>query len=206
MGFFHVRKIVMADEIPHTGDVLLALAHYDGCGLRDLISRPWILIDTGKHLIQHTIKAHVNSLKTTLSAVAIVLTTGCASITGSEMQQLSLTTKGEDTKTVEGVKCKLQNDKGNWEATSPGFVNVRRSAEDLTVECKKEGQKDGLLKAVSRAAGSMFGNIIFGGGVGAIIDHNKGTGYNYPDQLPVEMGKSVVVDRKVQDAPAAAQK
>jgi hypothetical protein len=52
----------------------------------------------------------------------------------------------------------------------------------------------------------MFGNIIFGGGVGAIIDHNKGTGYNYPDQLPVEMGKSVVVDRKVQDTPTAAQK
>jgi len=45
-----------------------------------------------------------------------------------------------------------------------------------------------------------------GGSVGAIIDHNKGTGYNYPDQLPVEMGKSVVVDRKVQDAPPVASK
>jgi hypothetical protein len=51
----------------------------------------------------------------------------------------------------------------------------------------------------------MFGNIIFGGGVGAIIDHNKGNGYNYPDSLPVEMGKSVIVDRKTQDTPAAAK-
>jgi hypothetical protein len=42
----------------------------------------------------------------------------------------------------------------------------------------------------------MWGNIIFGGGVGAIIDHNKGTGYDYPDQLPVKMGESVVVDKK----------
>ena len=41
-----------------------------------------------------------------------------------------------------------------------------------------------------------WGNIIFGGGIGAIIDHNKGNGYNYPDQLPVVMGKAVVVDRK----------
>lgn len=134
----------------------------------------------------------------------IVLTTGCASITGSEMQQLSLTTKGEDTKTVQGVKCKLQNDKGKWEATSPGFVNVHRSSEDLTVECKKDGEKDGLLKAISRAAGSMFGNIVFGGGIGAIIDHNKGTGYNYPDALPVQMGSSVIVDRKAQDTTATA--
>ena len=62
----------------------------------------------------------------------------------------------------------------------------------------KEGVTDGLLKAVSRAAGSMWGNIVFGGGIGAIIDHNKGSGYNYPDQLPVVMGKSVVVDRKDQ--------
>lgn len=57
---------------------------------------------------------------------------------------------------------------------------------------------DGMLKAVSRAAGSMFGNIIFGGGIGAIIDHNKGNGYNYPDLLPVKMGGSVVIDRKEQ--------
>lgn len=144
-------------------------------------------------------------LKLNFLGAFIVLASGCASITGSEMQQLSLTTKGEDAKTIEGVKCKLQNDKGTWESTSPGFVNIHRSSEDLTVECKKPGLKDGLLKAISRAAGSMYGNIIFGGGIGAIIDHNKGTGYNYPDALPVEMGKSVIVDRKAQDAPAVAK-
>jgi len=40
-----------------------------------------------------------------------------------------------------------------------------------------------------------FGNIIFGGGIGALIDHNKGTGYNYPDELPVKMGSATTVDR-----------
>jgi hypothetical protein len=34
-----------------------------------------------------------------------------------------------------------------------------------------------------------------GGVIGAIVDHSKGTGYNYPDDLPVIMGKSTVVDR-----------
>lgn len=146
-------------------------------------------------------------LKLTFLGAFVVLSAGCASITGSEMQQLSLTTKGEDAKTIEGVKCKLQNDKGTWESTSPGFVYVHRSFEDLTVECKKGGLKDGLLKAISRAADSMYGNIfIIGGGIGAIIDHNKGTGYNYPDALPVEMGKAVIVDRKTQDAPAVSTK
>ena len=64
------------------------------------------------------------------------------------------------------------------------------------VTCRKEGNPDGLLRAISRAAAGMFGNIVFGGGIGAIIDHNKGTGYNYPDDLPVKMGSSVTVDRQ----------
>jgi hypothetical protein len=148
-------------------------------------------------------------MKKSLAQLALIAAatamTGCASITGSEMQQLSLSTKSQDSKSIDGVKCKLQNDKGTWEATSPGFVNIRRSSEDLTVECKKDGHMDGILKAISRAAGSMFGNIIFGGGVGALIDHSKGTGYNYPDALPVEMGKSVIVDRRTQDAPSASK-
>ncbi len=50
----------------------------------------------------------------------------------------------------------------------------------------------------------MFGNIVFGGGIGAIIDHNKGTGYDYPDLLPVKMGEAVVVDKKPKD-PVAQQ-
>ena len=34
----------------------------------------------------------------------------------------------------------------------------------------------------------MFGNIIFGGGIGAIIDHNNGSAYVYPNTLKVVMG------------------
>ena len=51
----------------------------------------------------------------------------------------------------------------------------------------------------------MWGNIIFGGGIGAIIDHNKGTGYDYPNQLPVKMGESVVVDKKTEGQPAQSK-
>jgi hypothetical protein len=41
----------------------------------------------------------------------------------------------------------------------------------------------------------MWGNIVFGGGIGAIIDHSKGTGYAYPDQIQIIMGKSRTLDR-----------
>lgn len=141
-------------------------------------------------------KASENCLYVPLFACFV---SGCASITGSEMQSLSVTAADGDGKAIEKAECVLDNDKGHWVASTPSFVMVHRSAEDLTVVCKKDGFTDGVLKAVSRAAGSMFGNIIFGGGVGALIDHNKGNGYNYPDQLPVKMGGSVLVDRRDQN-------
>lgn len=124
-----------------------------------------------------------------------LLASGCASITGSEIQNLSLRATSEQGKDVEKVDCDLRNDKGQWKGITPGFVAIRRSAEDLLVTCTKAGEKEGNLRAISRAHGGMFGNIIFGGGIGAIIDHNKGTGYDYPDTLVVEMGKSVVRDK-----------
>lgn len=130
-----------------------------------------------------------------LCLVAPMLTTGCATITSNEMQPVSVTTKDDKGEYLEKAKCSLRNDKGTWDAESPAFVQVRRSSQDLLVECKKEGHPDGFLRAISRAAGGMWGNIIFGGGIGAIIDHSKGTGYNYPNTLPVKMGQSVVVDR-----------
>lgn len=138
-----------------------------------------------------------------LCILAPVMMTGCATITSNEMQPVSVTTKDDKGQILEKAKCTLRNDKGAWDAESPAFVQVRRSAEDLLVECKKEGQPDGSLRAISRAAGGMWGNIIFGGGIGAIIDHNKGTGYNYPNTLPVKMGESAVVDRSETTKPPA---
>jgi hypothetical protein len=99
----------------------------------------------------------------------------------------------------------LKNDKGSWEARTPSNVTIRKSNEDLDVSCKKDGVPDGILKAISRAAGSMFGTIIFGGGIGALVDHGTGKGYDYPNQLPVKMGESVVVDKKAEQQTAQGE-
>jgi hypothetical protein len=138
-----------------------------------------------------------------VALTAAVAGAGCSTITQSESQSLALTAtyRGEPVDPV----CQVKNDKGSAEVKAPANVTVRKSNEDLEVTCKKEGMPDGLLKAISRAAGSMFGNIIFGGGIGALIDHSRGTGYDYPDQLPVKMGESVVVDKKPNNQQTAQQ-
>ena len=135
-----------------------------------------------------------------MAITCIIFASGCSTITQSENQRLSVTAT-HDGAPLKDVDCSLTNDRGTWLAKAPGQVDVRKSGENLSVVCKKEGFVDGLLTAISRAAGSMFGNIIFGGGIGAIIDHSKGTGYDYPSNLPVEMGKSVIVDKKQENPP-----
>ncbi|MBI3571046.1 MAG: hypothetical protein HY082_08085 [Gammaproteobacteria bacterium] len=137
--------------------------------------------------------------------LVVGLTSGCATITSTEMQPVTVTTHSAEGQPVEQVACSLKNDVGSWSVTSPGVVSVKRSAEDLMVECKKEGSSNGFARAVSRAAGGMWGNILFGGGIGAIIDHNKGVGYDYPNDMIVKMGQSVTIDRKDEKRAAEAK-
>ena len=40
----------------------------------------------------------------------------------------------------------------------------------------------------------MFGNIILGGGIGAIIDHNSGAAYEYPAFFQVLMGATIRIE------------
>ncbi len=47
--------------------------------------------------------------------------------------------------------------------------------------------------------GAMFGNIIFGGGIGAIIDHVSGAAYEYPTFIQVIMGSFVKVETQPSD-------
>ena len=133
-----------------------------------------------------------------ISAVSII--TGCASITGDSMQSLSVSTQTAGGDVVSDAKCLLTNDRGQWSVTTPNFIRVRKASGDLTVKCEKLQFAPGTLRAISRAGTGMYGNILIGGGIGALIDHNKGVAYNYPDDLPVVMGKTITVDRRNQQS------
>lgn len=75
---------------------------------------------------------------------------------------------------------------------------MRRSSKDLDIVCKHPENPDASARAISRANAGMFGNIILGGGIGAIIDHNKGTAYTYPTWVQLVFGKTLVFDRNAE--------
>lgn len=128
--------------------------------------------------------------------VTSTLVTGCASVTVDANQQVRIDTYAKDEQLVSEVKCVAKNERGEWMMIAPGTVSVHRSGDNLTVKCDKDGFKSGYATAISRANGGMFGNILLGGGIGAIVDHNKGTAYSYPSFVKVVMGESLIYDRK----------
>ena len=134
-------------------------------------------------------KMKCGSISLLLAMVLLAaLTGGCASITGTTNQSISVQTRAPEGKEVSGAACELTNHKGKWFVTTPGSVTVTRSNDDMQVLCNKDGSEPGRASVVSATKGSMFGNILFGGGIGAIVDHNSGAAYEYPALIQVLMG------------------
>lgn len=135
-----------------------------------------------------------------LAACAVALQ-GCATITGSETQDVALNAVDPGGNPVSSAECRVSNDKGNWLAKPPSHVSVGRSGEDLSIHCTAPGHEPGLVKVISRANGAMVGNVVFGGVVGALID-NSGAGYDYPNRIRVVMGATLIVDKRDEDMSA----
>ena len=135
-------------------------------------------------------------MKSILLAIgALTLFSGCASIMNDTSQPMRLETKTAEGTTIAGADCTISNDKGSVNAKSGDTPMVRRSDKDLDITCKHPSNPDALARAISRANAGLAGNILIGGGIGAIIDHSKGTAYTYPTWVQLVFGKTLVFDR-----------
>jgi hypothetical protein len=133
-----------------------------------------------------------------LALVSVVLTvcSGCASVINDVTHPMKVETKTESGVVVTGADCKLTNDYGVFNVKSGDTTQVRRSSKDLAIECTSSANPTATGQAISRANGGMAGNILLGGGIGAIIDHNKGTAYTYPLWVQLVFGKTLSFDRR----------
>jgi hypothetical protein len=134
--------------------------------------------------------------KLAITIWAVLLASGCASITNDSTHPMRFETFDKAGAEVKDMECKAENDYGSQTVKTPGTLQIRRSSKDLQVVCTKAATADAKGTAVSRANAGMAGNIIFGGGIGAIIDHNKGTAYTYPQWVRLVVDKLLTFDRK----------
>lgn len=146
----------------------------------------------------------MNKINTIAVLSLTLLGSGCASIVTGHNQSVSVETRSKQGEAVASANCKLTNDKGTWFVTSPGSVSVRRSYSDLLVNCEKANQEPGVASVKSSTKAMAFGNIIFGGVIGAGVDIASGAAYDYPTLITVWMGEKVAIDAPpAENAPAS---
>jgi hypothetical protein len=126
----------------------------------------------------------------------VSLLSGCASIVSGTSQSLSVEARTESGTPVVGANCKLENPKGVWFVTTPGSVTIHRAYDDLAVQCTKDGEHPGHATVKSSTKGMAFGNILFGGAIGAGVDMASGAAYDYPALITVQMGSSITIPDK----------
>jgi len=120
----------------------------------------------------------------TLCAVLLMALTGCASITGSKNQPISITAICE-AEQVQAANCTVTNDKGMIYVSTPGTAFVNKSTSDLTVSCTKEKVQSNPVIVKSSSNANIWGNILLGGPIGAAVDASTGAGFDYPNSVNV---------------------
>lgn len=124
--------------------------------------------------------------KNCLSSVFFVflLFTGCATLTTGTSQKLTV-----DTGDVKGATCVGKDKKGRryvWEKT-PSSITVHKGDGPIIVTCKKDGYESDTVTIDEVVVDMTFGNILVGGGIGAMVDGASGAAQRYPDQVTVPM-------------------
>ncbi len=120
------------------------------------------------------------------------LLTGCASIVSGNQQKIKVLTPP-----AQNARCALENNKGKWYVDhTPNSIVVHRSNKDLFLTCEKPGYGKSSTKVQSKVKGLIFGNIIFGGIIGGVIDIASGSAFDYPNEIKVPMSPSAQKRKK----------
>jgi uncharacterized protein YceK len=115
--------------------------------------------------------------------LAAVSLSGCATIMEGTTQSVTVAT------TPPGAHCTIDREGGRIGeiATTPGSLQLNKSGKDLSITCVKAGYQTATIAQSPDFSGTTFGNIIIGGGIGAIADAASGANYKYPTQVNVAL-------------------
>lgn len=146
------------------------------------------------------VEKEMNSIFALPILLSVLFLSGCASIVSGSTQSLSVDSFNKGSK-ISQATCTLTNNKGTWFVSTPGTVSVHRSYDPLTVKCEKDGLEPGILTVKSSTKGMAFGNILFGGVIGAGVDMGTGAAYDYPALITVLMGETQTLAPPKQEKP-----
>lgn len=81
----------------------------------------------------------MKSHRCAISAMAMLIITGCATLTEDAMTPITLAFNDGS-----AGSCEFQNKRGHWAADVPGTVSVRKSDDSLQYHCKTNDGRKGI--------------------------------------------------------------
>jgi hypothetical protein len=110
-----------------------------------------------------------------LASVAVIVTAGCATIMEGTSQSVQITTMPP------GARCFVDREGARLGevGSTPGSIRLDKSKSDVAVTCSKAGYETATVAQSPNFQGTTFGNILIGGGVGAIADAASGANYQF---------------------------
>jgi len=124
-------------------------------------------------------------LKLIVALTAAVSLSACATIIKGSDQEIAF-----DTGAVEGATCAVTGGSEfevNETVVTPGVLTLPRSKKALEVNCSKPGMGSGMKSVKGEIEPWVFGNIIFGGVLGAGVDAYTGSVHKYPSTISVDL-------------------
>jgi len=135
----------------------------------------------------------LNKIMVILAAAAAVNLGGCATVVNGTKTDYKAQSRPD------GANVRFSNGKT---CTTPCKIELRRK-DDLRADLTLAGYKPTYVLIQSKLGGSTFGNILLGGGVGAVVDGANGASNRlHPSPLIVRMapegseGGAVLLDGK----------
>jgi len=134
-------------------------------------------------------------LRAVLALVAISLLSGCATLTTSSSQTVTMTTEPP------GAACtfKREGQVIGVVNPTPGSLSVSKSHTAIDVLCSKEGFLDATGSVGSRFQAMTFGNILFGGIIGIAVDAASGATAEYEPTITIRLTPSEFADAAARD-------
>jgi len=107
----------------------------------------------------------------------ILFISSCASLTTGQDQVISV-----ETPNCPNATCRISNNEGTYYVNrTPGTITINKSGSNLNVVCGIPGENiDQTISQQSNVEGLAWGNILFGGIIGAAVDVGTGAAYEYP--------------------------
>jgi hypothetical protein len=126
---------------------------------------------------------NVNRILDGLLYSFVLLTPGCATLVKGANQTVTIATDPA------GASCTLTRDAKPLAIINPtpGSVPVEKARETIAIACVKKGYLEAAGNMASEFQPMTFGNVLFGGIVGVVVDAASGAMHQYPDMVTITL-------------------